>query len=138
MSDTRAIVTDMYAAYERRDFERVAGYLHHDIDWVIYGPVQVFPFQGARRGKVAVLEALGAIAKDYALESYTPQIVVVDGDRAAVMSDATFVQRATQRTLRFKLANFLRLRDGQVIEFREFADTFDAVEQALGRWIEVG
>ena len=27
--------------------------------------------------------------------------------------------------------------DGQLIEFREFSDTFDAVEQALGTFIEL-
>jgi len=63
--------------------------------------------------------------------------MVVDGDRAAVMSDVAFKQRSTSRTLRFHLANFLRFRDGKLIEFREFANTFDLVEQALGRMLPV-
>ena len=134
---TRAIVTDLYAAYERRDFDRVAALIHDDIDWIIYGPMQVFPFVGHRSGKVAVLEALGNIAKDYHVESYVPKVMVVDGDRAAVMSDVAFKQRSTSRTLRFHLANFLRFRDGKLIEFREFANTFDLVEQALGRMLPV-
>src|SRR5262245_19348016 len=134
---TRAIVTDLYAAYERRDFERVTALIHDDIDWIIYAPMQVFPFVGHRSGKAAVLEALAGIAKDYQLESYVPKVMVVDGDRAAVMSDVTFKQRATNRTLRFHLANFLRFRDGKLIEFREFANTFDLVEQAIGRMLPV-
>ncbi len=71
------------------------------------------------------------------LERYEPKVMVVDGDRAAVMSEVAFKQRATDRTLRFALANFLRLQDGRLIEFREFANSFDLVEQALGRFIEV-
>jgi ketosteroid isomerase-like protein len=67
------------------------------------------------------------------VESYTPEIVLVDGDRAAAVSDASFRQRATERILRFRVANFLRFQDGQLIEFREFLNGFDAVEQALGR-----
>ncbi len=132
-SDTRVTVRELYDAYERRDFARVGALLHDDIDWVIYGPVSVFPFAGPRKGRAAVLEAMGAIAESYALESYKREIVLVDGDRAAVMSDVSFTQRATGRTLRFRIANFLRFADGQVIEFREFANTFDVVEQALGR-----
>jgi ketosteroid isomerase-like protein len=132
-SDTRATVQELYRAYERRDFERVATVLHEDIDWIIYAPVTVFPFAGPRHGRKAVLEALAGIAQIYALQSYTPEIVIVEGERAAVVSDAHFVQRATNRALRFRLANFLRIADGQVIEFREFANTFDVVEQALGR-----
>ena len=70
---------------------------------------------------------------DYALESYNPELMIVDGDRAAVMSDVSFKQRATDRTLRFRVANFLRFQDGKLIEFREFANTFDLVQQAFGR-----
>jgi ketosteroid isomerase-like protein len=135
--DTRAAVRDLYDAYERRDFDRVAALIHDDIDWMIYGPVQVFPFEGPRHGKVAVLEALGAIAKDYGLDRYVPQAVIVDGERAAVMSDVAFVQRTTGRTLSFRIADILRFQDGRVIEFREFTDSFDLAEQALGRFIEV-
>jgi ketosteroid isomerase-like protein len=76
---------------------------------------------------------LGAIAEEYTLQSYKREISIVDGDRAAVMSDVNFTQRATGRTLRFRVANFLRFQDGRVIEFREFSNSFDVVEQALGR-----
>src|SRR5258708_16217002 len=132
---TRAVVTDLYAAYERRDFDRVAELIDDDIEWIIYGPMQVFPFAGYRRGKIAVLEALGGIAKDYMLKSYVPQVIIVDGDQAAVMSDVAFMQRATERTLHFHLANFLRIENGRLVEFREFANTFDLVGQALGHML---
>jgi ketosteroid isomerase-like protein len=135
---TRAAVTELYAAYSQRDFERVAAILDEDIDWIIYGPVQVFPFAGQRRGRNAVLEALGGIAKDFMLERYVPVIVITEGDRAAVVSDVAFQQRSTGRTVSMQLANFLRFRDGKLIEFREFANTFDLVEQTLGHWIDVG
>ena len=80
---------------------------------------------------------MGSIAEHYLLESYKPEIMIVDGERAAVMSDVSFKQRATDRTLRFRVANFLRFQDGKVIEFREFANTFDVVEQALGRELQL-
>jgi len=134
---TRAVVEALYEAYAKGDADRIAALIHDDIDWVIYGPVQVFPFQGPRRGKQAVLDALAAIGKDYALERYVPEVIIVEGDRAAVLSNAAFLQRSTNRTLSVRLANFIRLRDGKIIEFRELSDTFDAVEQALGRWLEV-
>ena len=54
------------------------------------------------------------------------------------MSDVAFTQRSTGRTVTMQLANFLRFRDGRLIEFREFANTFDLVEQALGQLIDVG
>jgi ketosteroid isomerase-like protein len=53
------------------------------------------------------------------------------------MSDVAFTQRSTGRTLQMRLVNLLRIRDGKVVEFREFSDSFDVVEQALGGWLEV-
>ncbi len=136
-SDTRARVRELYEAYERRDLDRVGALIHDDIDWVIYGPVVVFPFAGPRRGRAAVLDVLAAVAKAFELERYQREIVLVDGDRAAVMADASFRQHGTGRMLRFRVANFLRFEDGRLVEFREFANTFDVVEQALGRELPV-
>ena len=136
-NDTRAAVKALYEAYSGRDFDRVASMIHDEIAWIIYGPVQVFPFQGPRHGKQQVLDVLGAIRKDYEIERYVPDVIIVEGERAAVLSDAAFRQRATGRTLSFRIADFIRFRDGRVIEFREFTDTFDAVEQALGKWLDV-
>ena len=134
---TRATVRELYAAYARRDFDHIAAFIHDDIDWVIYGPVLVFPFAGPRHGRAAVLQVLGSIAEFFALESYTPEIIIVDGDCAAVMSDVSFTQRATNRTLRFRVANFLRFQDGKLIEFRKFTNSFDVVQQPLGRQLEL-
>jgi ketosteroid isomerase-like protein len=134
---TRAIVRELYDAYGRRDLERVAALIHDDVNWMIYAPVSVFPFAGPRHGRAAVLEALAAIANAFALESYKPEIMIVEGERAAVMSDVSFIQRATNRMLRFRIANFLRWQDGRLIEFREFINSFDAVEQALGRELQL-
>ena len=134
---TRETVQRLYDAYARRDFDQIAAALHDDIDWVIYSPVSVFPFAGQRQGRAAVLQAMAGIAEQYVLESYKNEITIVDGDRAAVMSDVSFTQRATLRILRFRVANFLRFQDGKLIEFREFANSFDVVEQAPGRELDI-
>ncbi len=132
-NSTRDVVIEIYDAYARGDLDHVAKYIDDDIEWIIEAPMQIFQFAGLRKGKAAVLETMQGIGRKYELKSYVPEIVVVEGDRAAVMSNTSFVQRATGRVIRVRLANFLRFRNGKVIEFREFANTFDLVEQALGR-----
>jgi ketosteroid isomerase-like protein len=135
--DTRAIVRELYDAYGRRDFERVAALIHDDIDWVIYAPMPVFPFAGPRHGRTVVLAAMAEIAVSFSLESYNPQVTIIEGARAALMSDVGYRQRATGRVLRLRIAGFMRLQDGRLIEYREFIDSFDAVEQALGRELQL-
>ena len=136
--DTRAAVNGLYDAYVRRDFDRVESYIHDDIDWVIYAPRKLFGFTGPRHGKKAVLEALADIAKAYSIEDYVPKITIVDGDRATVVSDVVFTQRSSGRILNFRIADVMRFRDGRIVEFEEFIDTFDVAEQALGRYIDLG
>ena len=55
----------------------------------------------------------------------------------AVGWSVSLIQRATNRMLRFRIVNFLRWKDGRLIEFREFINSFDAVEQALGRELQL-
>jgi ketosteroid isomerase-like protein len=136
-TNTRAVVNDLHKAYREGDAERVAALLHDDIDWCIHGPARIFPFEGPRQGKAQVLEVLGAIGQQFELKRYEHELLIVEGDRAAVLSRTAFVQRATGRTLSMRLINFIRVKDGKIIEFREFSDTFDVVEQALGSWLQV-
>jgi len=135
--EVRANVRELYAAYGRRDFERVAALIHDDIDWVIYAPMSVFPFAGPRHGRAAVLAAMAEVAVHFSLESYRPEVMLVDDARAALMSDVSYRQRSTGRVLRIRVAGFQRWQDGRLIEYREFVDSFDAVEQALGRELQL-
>jgi ketosteroid isomerase-like protein len=130
--DTRSVVTELYAAYRAGDVARVAALIGDDIEWIIHGPAHVFSFEGPRRGKAAVMETLGQIAARFELKRYEQEVIIVEGERAAVISSTSFLQRTTKRTLSLRLVNFLRVREGKIVEFREFSDTFDAVEQALG------
>jgi ketosteroid isomerase-like protein len=134
---TREIVGRLYDAVGRGDVKSYADLIHDQIDWIIYGPIEVFPFQGPRKGKAAVLDVMAEIDKHYELKRYTPEVIVAEGDRAACLASVAFVQRATGRTLTFKLADFLRFESNLLVEFRELSDTFDVTQQALGRWLKL-
>ena len=136
-AQTRATVQELHKAYREGDAERVAALIDDDIDWCIYGPSRVFAFEGPRRGKAQVLDVLAAISQQFELKRHEHEQLIVEGDRAAVLSQVSFVQRATGRTLSIRLINFIRVRDGRIVEFREFSDTFDVVEQAAGTWLQV-
>ena len=96
-----------------------------------------FPFAARRRGRAGVLAALADIAKTFVLEGDKLEVMIVGGERAALMSDISYRQRATNCVLRPRIASFLRLQDGRLIEYREFIDSFDAMEQALGRELQL-
>lgn len=130
---TRAALEAITTAFQRSDSDRLAAIYHDDIDWIFHAPVSVFPFAGARRGKAEVFKGLALFYRDYRLANFQLQVQLVDGDRAAIMSDVHVVQRSTGRTLRARIAGFHRFRDSRLIEYRGFTDSFDSVEQTLGR-----
>ncbi len=136
-ADIQATMDALFAAYAQGDFERVTSLMDESIEWMIYAPVTIFPFAGPRRGRAAAVQTMREIAQDYAIESYRREFVTVEGERVAVVADVRMRQRATARILRFRVANFMRFTDGRLAEFREFINSFDVVEQALGRELAV-
>lgn len=59
------------------------------------------------------------------------------GDRAAVICDRKLRQRCTGRAMRYKVAAFHRYRSGRLVEQMAFADSFDMMQQAFVRTIQL-
>jgi ketosteroid isomerase-like protein len=134
---TRAALDDLIRAFDLGDHERLAARYDDDIDWIIYAPVTIFPYAGARHGKNEVLACFAMIYQTYSVIKTTVTQKIVDGDRAATITETQLVQRETGRTIRSRMANFMRFRDGKMIEYRGFTDSFDTAEQVLGHEIEI-
>jgi ketosteroid isomerase-like protein len=134
---TRAALEEMLNAFIQGNTERLVACYHDEIDWLFYAPVALFPFAGARRGKADVFKGYALMYEIFRLADYKVAVTLVDGDRAATLSDVQMVQRATGRTIRSRIASFHRFKDGRLIEYRGFTDSFDSVEQALGRELQL-
>jgi len=134
---TRAALDAIIAAFSAGDSDRLAACYHDDIDWLFHAPVSTFPFAGARRGKAEVFKGYALLYTAYRVADYRVLAKLVDGDRAAMISEVRTVQRATGRSLLSRVAGFHRFADGKLIEYRGFTDSFDAVEQTLGREVQL-
>jgi len=134
---TRAAVLELHEAFRQGDYERLVKLYHDDVDWVFYAPRAIFPHVGVRHGKVAAFQTLTAINELFRFTRHVTELVIADGERAAALADCTLVQRATGRIIRCRVVSFYRFRDGRVIEYRGFTDSFDVAEQVLGRHIDV-
>ena len=133
----RSRVQSLCAAYAQGKLDFVVNFIDEDIDFISYAPVRVFPCLGKRRGKAAVAESIAIVHAHYEIQDYRPVLMVIEADEAAVIIMAKGIQRSTSRTIQLMFAQFLRFRDGRIVELREFMDSFDAVEQVLGREIEL-
>jgi ketosteroid isomerase-like protein len=133
----RRRINSLCAAYAEGNFEIVQNCLDEDVDFISYAPVEIFPCLGKQQGRGAVLSSLKAIHGHFAFLAYDPIFLLVQDEDAALNVMARLKQRATGRIVRIIFAQFFRFRDARIVEFREFMDSFDAVEQVLGRHIRV-
>ena len=134
-SPARAVVLAIQDAFAKADYERMAALYDDEIDWLFHGPVSIFPEIGHRHGKVEVFRAFEALNTLYRFDRYVMDQLVAEADWAAGIADVTMTQRASGRTIQCRIASFHRVRNGRLIEYRGFNDSFDAVEQVLGRLI---
>jgi len=133
---SRATVQAFYEAYGSQDPARLAAFLDDDIRWMISGPVDVLRFCGQRRGKAAVLEVIEhLVPSTFTVTGFAPETMLIDGDQVATLSTLAGQLIEGRRSIRYRIAHFLRFRDGKLTEFCSVIDSFDAAEQVLGHAI---
>lgn len=120
-------------ALEASDPSAVAELIDDDIDWRLYGPIDMFPFLGARSGKAEVMEVVRALADRLELRRVQREATLFGDDEAASILRCSFTLRSSQKPISVRLAQFARFRNGRLASLRGVIDTFDLVEQALGR-----
>ena len=130
---SRAAVEAFYQAYAARDAAKVAEFLDDNVEWTISGPVDVLPFCGTRYGKAAVIDLMERLVPAvFRIFSFVPDTMLVDGNQVATLNRLSARRRDDGRAISYRLAHFMRFRDGKVIENVSLIDSFDAAEQVLG------
>jgi ketosteroid isomerase-like protein len=135
-NSARAVIADIQDAFRKSDYPRIAARFHSDIDWLFHGPTSIFPEIGHRRGKVAVFQTFAALNERYRFDRHVTDHLIAEGNWGAGVAEVALTQRDSGRTIRVRVASFFRIENGLVLEYRGFTDSFDAVEQVLGKIIE--
>ncbi len=132
----RGVVRAFCDALAARAPELFSAKLDDDVEWLVFGPVDLFPFFGQRRGKIAVMTAFEDMSAHLSLIRAEKEMVLVQGNRAAGLVRINAVD-FTGRTLSLRIALFAEFHNGKLRSLRALFDSFDAVEQSLGRQIDV-
>ena len=127
----------LFRAINERQIEDVAELIDDEVEWAIYGPIDMFPFLGARRGKAAVLEVIRQIAENFRVHRYDRETVLLGVDSAASMLRFSFTSLGSNKPISLRLAHFAQFKAGRLSRIRVLLDSFDLVEQALGQPIHL-
>jgi len=127
----------LHRALDDRQHEEIEALIDEDVDWAIYGPIDMFPFLGARRGKAAVLEVLRQIADNVRVKRFDRETIMLGVDSAASMLRYSLTALDSSKPISLRLAHFAQFNAGRLRSLRVLIDTFDLVEQALGHPIHL-
>ena len=83
----------LHRAINERQPADLEALLDEDVDWAIYGPIDMYPFFGSRRGKAAVIDVIRQIADNFRVHRFDRESIMLGVD-SAVLDDALFADRA--------------------------------------------
>jgi SnoaL-like domain len=126
-----------HLALNERRFEDLEALIDEDIDWAIYGPIDMFPFLGARRGKDAVIEVIRQISDNVRVHRFDRESIMLGADSAASMLRYSLTALDSNKPISLRLAHFAQFKADRLRSIRVLIDTFDLVEQALGHPINL-
>jgi hypothetical protein len=127
----------LHRAINQRRFADIEALIDEDVDWAIYGPIDMFPFFGARRGKAAVIEVIRQIADNVRVHRFDRESIMLGMDSAASMMRYSLTALDSNKPISLRLAQFAQFKADRLVSIRILVDTFDLVEQTLGRPIHL-
>jgi len=127
----------LHRAINERQPQDLDALIDEEVDWAIHGPVDMFPFLGARRGKAAVLEVIRQIADNVRVHRFDRESIMLGIDQAASMMRYSLSVLDANSAISLRLAHFAQFKDGRLRRLRVLVDSLDLVEQALGRPIHL-
>jgi len=127
----------LHRAVNDRHFEDIETLIDEDVEWAIYGPIDMFPFLGARQGKDAVLDVIRQLADNFRVRRFDRESIMLGVDSAASMLRYSLTALDSDKPISLRVAQFAQFRAGKLISMRVLVDSFDLVEQALGRAIHL-
>ena len=127
----------MHRAINERRYEDVEALIDDEVDWAIYGPIDMFPFLGARRGREAVIEVIRQIAGNVRVHRFERETIMLGEESASSMLRYSLTALDSNKPISLRIAHFAQFKAGRLLNIRGLVDTFDLVEQALGRPIHL-
>lgn len=130
---SRQIILDYLDACYSGDLDRAAAFYDDEIDFICYAPVELFPTLGHKNGRAAMKQSLAGLHARNEVLDYNVNFIAAEADRVAVTLVLRLRSKDTGRVIRLDIGNFFTLRDGKILTYRQFNDSFDVVQQVLGR-----
>lgn len=120
-------VQALYAAFLKGDVASILALLSPDVQWS--EPENPFnPASGARRGQAGFLEWLQIGKESEEILTLEPRHFLSNSDSVAIVGYTKCRAKPTGRTYETDFVHLVTFREGKIIRFQEFFDTYAAGE----------
>jgi ketosteroid isomerase-like protein len=119
------------ALFEMRAAGNLRGmleYVAEDIVFNVRGVWAAFPYAHPVHGKKLVADAIAMIAVQFENMGSVVHDLIIDGERVAIRRTARLRHRGTGKVGEVAFADFIRFRDGLIVEFTEVADSMSLAQ----------
>ena len=121
------IVRRLYESFGKRDIDSVLGLLSPEVEWG--EPDNPFnPAAGTRYGHAGFLEWLTIGREAEEILVLNPEKFLTDSDSVAVIGYTKCLAKPTAKIYETEFVHLFTLKDGKIVRFREFFDTYAAAE----------
>lgn len=129
LADTSArnieVVRQLYSAFGDRDIPGILSLLSPDVEWG--EPENPYnPAAGTRRGHSGFMEWVQIGSQSEEILSLEPQEFLANGDSVAVVGHTRCRAKTTGKTYDTDFVHLATFKEGKVVRFREFFDTYAA------------
>jgi ketosteroid isomerase-like protein len=121
------LVQQLYSAFAKRDVHQILSLLSPDVEWG--EPENPYnPAAGTRQGHSGFMEWIQIGSQSEEILSLEPREFLANAESVAVVGHTRCLAKPTGKTYETDFVHLIRFKDGQVVQFQEFFDTYAAGE----------
>jgi uncharacterized protein len=127
------VIKDAYAAFQRGDIKTILDSLDENVVWQgVIGTEGVLPQSGVRRGRAAVAEFFKQVGDTTDFTEFTPETFVAQGDIVVGLGRYSAKLKPSGGTMSSSWVMVFTLKNGKVIDFKEYSDSAQMVRAYKG------
>ncbi len=131
ISDNILAIQYLYSAFAKRDIKSILDILSPDVEWG--EPANPYnPAAGTRHGHAGFLEWLNIGNQAEEILVLEPQRFLSDDDSVAVVGYTKCLARSTGKNYETDFVHLFTIKEGKIVRFKEFFDTYAAGEAFRG------
>lgn len=118
----KRLVMEGYRLFQSGDITQLLERYHDDAIW-IEPEAEHIPFAGRHNGKAEIARFFEQLNESAQAIRFEPKEFIAEGDKVAVIGEATWLARHTGRSYDSPWVHVFTLREGKVARFESYHDT---------------